>query len=69
MDIVEKCIKVINEAEEDPNKILDTIEKEMKHWQTWLQREKLESELSKKLKTLKMEIEKRVKKLRKEAKK
>ena len=31
MDIVEKRIKVINEAEEDPNKILDTIEKEMKH--------------------------------------
>jgi len=31
MDIVEKYIKVINEVEEDSNKILDTIEKEMKH--------------------------------------
>jgi len=69
MNIIEKRIKIINEAEEDSNKILDIIEKEMKYWQTWLQREKLESELSKKLKTLKMEIEKRVKKLRKEEKK
>ena len=69
MDIVEKRVKVINEAEEDPNKILDTIEKEMKHWQTWLQAGKLEPELSKKLKVLKMEVEKRVKKLRKEARK
>ena len=33
MEIVEKRIKVINETEENPNKIIDTIEKEMKHWQ------------------------------------
>ena len=65
MEIVEKRIKVINEAEEDPNNILDTIEKEMKHWQIWLQAGKLEPPLSKKLKLLKIEIEKRIKKVRK----
>ena len=62
---MEKRIKVINEAEEDPNKIIDTIEKEMKHWQMWLQAGKLEPPLSKKLRILKIEIEKRIKKLRK----
>jgi hypothetical protein len=69
MDIMEKRIKVVNEAEEDPNKILDIIEKEMKHWHMWLQSGKLESELNRKLKVLKMEIEKRFKRLRKEGKK
>jgi len=31
MNIIEKRIRIINEAEEDSNKILDIIEKEMKH--------------------------------------
>jgi len=68
IDIVEKRIKVVNEAEENPPKILDTIEKEMKHWHVWLQAGKLEPELSKKLRVLKIEVEKRIKRLHKQAK-
>ena len=68
IDIVEKRIKVVNEAEENPPKILDTIEKEMKHWHVWLQAGKLEPELSKKLSVLKIEVEKRIKRLHEEAK-
>jgi len=68
IDIVEKRIKVVNEAEENPPKILDTIEKEMKHWHVWLQAGKLEPELSKKLRVLKIEVEKRIKRLHEAAK-
>jgi hypothetical protein len=67
LDIVEKRIKVINEAEEDPNTILDTIEMEMEHWKRWLQSGKLEQDSSKKLRMLRSKIQKRVIKLRREA--
>jgi hypothetical protein len=68
LDLVEKRVKVINEAEEDPNYMLDTIEREMKHWKRWLQSGKLEQESNKKLRLLRDKVQKRIVKLRKEVK-
>jgi hypothetical protein len=68
LDLVEKRVKVINEAEEDLNYMLDTIEREMKHWKRWLQSGKLEQESNKKLRLLRDKIQKRIVKLRKEVK-
>jgi hypothetical protein len=61
MDMVEHRLNVLNEAEEDPLHILENIDKDMIHWEIWMDSGDLDAGFKVDLKRQKIDIQRRVK--------